>query len=367
MQIRPRLDEGHQESVNILKTMPPDEALKKLQALEIIDKDLYDRKFSNLRKQNTQQKKQLEIRNEELKDINKKIDTILEVDNADFKMVQFQNKEVDKKEVCAIIGYSDWHIEEVVDPDVVNGLNEYNIDIAQQRVVRLFENTASLIKKEQKSNKVNKMMIWLGGDFMSGYIHDELEEENQMSPTEAVIWLRDILLNGIRYLMDTTGIEDVIVQTNAGNHGRTTQKKRIGTDYKNSYEFLLYQILKKELDEETQFILNKSQYGYVDIYGYKIRTMHGDMVRYQGGIGGISIPLIKHIHRLNQQVRADINILGHFHQLISPTNDINVNGSLIGPSAYSIARGYSPEKPQQMFKTLSPEHGIVGSYPIFCE
>ena len=96
-----------------------------------------------------------------------------------------------------------------------------------------------------------------------------------------------------------------------------------------------------------------------------MRFFHGDALKYGGGIGGLSIPLIKYLHRKDEQRKADFNFLGHFHQLLYPTHASCVNGSLIGLSAYGYKIGFKPERPAQAFTLLDEKRGFTIKIPIF--
>ena len=48
-----------------------------------------------------------------------------------------------KSQACPVLLASDWHIDERVDPETVNGRNKYNPDIARERATRFFQNGAS--------------------------------------------------------------------------------------------------------------------------------------------------------------------------------------------------------------------------------
>ena len=97
------------------------------------------------------------------------------------------------------------------------------------------------------------------------------------------------------------------------------------------------------------------------------RFWHGDSVKYGGGIGGLTIPLIKAIHKYNEQVDAYFNFMGHYHQLWQATRDCIVNGSGIGVSPYAQRIGASPEEPMQSFALMDNKYGITAKMPIFCK
>lgn len=65
------------------------------------------------------------------------------------------------------------------------------------------------------------------------------------------------------------------------------------------------------------------------------------------------IPIYKALARYDTVRRADLSVLGHFHQLTSLT-DLIINGSLCGYSEYSLTIGARFEPPAQAFTILDP-------------
>jgi hypothetical protein len=267
-----------------------------------------------------------------------------------------------------IISASDWHIEEKVEFGVVNGFNEYSLKIAEQRGKKFFTNLLKVNSIFSKDVNINDLVIWLGGDFISGYIHDELIENNHLSPLEATRMAKRMILSGIRYILDNTKL-NLIIPCSVGNHGRNTKKMQPSTGYKNNYEFMMYMDLQDIFDgnKRVKFHIPISDDCYIETLGYINRFFHGNQIKYGGGIGGLSVPLIKYIHRKNQQQQADMNFLGHFHQLLYPTSDSCVNGSLIGLSAYGYQLGFKPETPSQAYTLLDEKRGYTIKTPIFCD
>jgi len=117
----------------------------------------------------------------------------------------------------AVIVASDWHVGERVDPATVNGLNEYSPDIARERAIHFWHNAVTLINE---SPYVNKLVIALLGDFISGTIHPELLENNYLSPMEEILFAQELLLDGLQYVVNNTSISpsDIQIPTSSGNH-----------------------------------------------------------------------------------------------------------------------------------------------------
>lgn len=251
---------------------------------------------------------------------------------------------------AAVALASDWHVEERVDPKQVNGLNRYEPGIARERAARCFERTVRLTEIQRAGTEIDTLVLWLGGDLMTGYIHEDLSESNYLSPTEAVLLVIEIIEAGIRYLLAKGDFARIVVPCSYGNHGRTTQRNRIQTAARNSYEWLAYHILAQRFRDEkrVQFHISDGYHTMLDVYGVRVRFHHGDGLRYAGGIGGLLIPLRKRIDAWNGAVEADLDCLGHWHQL-QFFSDAVVNGSLIGWNAYAHQTGCRFERPQQAF------------------
>ena len=46
---------------------------------------------------------------------------------------------------------------------------------------------------------------------------------------------------------------------------------------------------------------------------FNLRLYHGHQIKYSDGVGGLTIPLNKWQAKQDQIVRADFNLMGHYH------------------------------------------------------
>ncbi len=268
----------------------------------------------------------------------------------------------------AILNLSDWHVEERVDPSTVNGFNEYNPEIATQRAERTFQKAAQLIEAERSMSKIDELVTHWGGDFITGYIHPELAESNYMSPTEATLFAGDLLCGGLEYLKKRSGCKRIVVVTSTGNHGRTTDKQRIATDYKNSFEWLMYKHIERfyRNDPKVQFKVSNGYHNWLDVQGKPIRFHHGHAFRYQGGIQGASVPILRKISRWDQQRFAWLDVFGHLHFYL-PGEKFVQNGAMIGYGAYGeFAVGGRCMPIQSLIIVDKSQEIPVCVKPIFC-
>lgn len=267
---------------------------------------------------------------------------------------QIKSKSLSDATAFALIG--DWHIDEIVDPREVSGVNEFNDIIAVKRVDRLFTTIISLLEMCQSRSKIDTLVLTLLGDFISGWIHPDLVESNELTPPEAVIRMFDLLIGGIDFLLKHTKV-DLIISGSIGNHSRITERFRTKKRAEKSFEWIVYEFLVRwyaaKGEKRIKFVLPKGNFNWLKVYDQDIRIHHGDAIRYQGGIGGVEIPLKKAIAQWNKARRADIDILGHWHAR-KTSSEFCINGSLIGYSQFAETIKADYEPPSQSFFILRP-------------
>lgn len=256
------------------------------------------------------------------------------------------------REMTAVAIASDWHVEEPVEPEKVEGRNEYTLAIADRRVTRFFDAIIDMVDHHRAGGRIVVRDLVLGfiGDLMTGDIHDELVESSQLSPTLTALWLKPRIVAGVRRVADALDLRSVTIPWCRGNHGRIGQKKKVSTGAENSYEWLLGKLVEQDLadDPRVRCVTTKSEHQFVRVYDWTLGFTHGDQINYGGGVGGISIPILKALSSLDSVKRADLRFMGHFHQF-RDLHAVIVNGSLIGyaPFGYHVKAPYEP--PAQAF------------------
>ena len=272
-----------------------------------------------------------------------------------------------KHKATAILMLSDIHCEERVLPETVNGENDYSLDVCQLRMAELQERFLACLEHERNQADIRRVLIWLGGDFITGHIHPDCVEVAQLSPMNATRWIAERL----RGMVDAIAAhaDEVIVCTNAGNHGRSTEKNRIATELEHSWEQMMYHTLaREERNANVRWQIAEGHLGYVDLDGFLVRTTHGHSIRYAGGVYGLALPASKAIARWDAGRRADLTIFGHYHSWgwLRGARYI-ANGSVIGHSPYA-ERVASPERPCQGMAVIDHgRHEVTRAYPLFCD
>lgn len=274
----------------------------------------------------------------------------------------------DTTPATVIVALSDWHVEERVDPATVNQLNDFDLDVCDRRIEELAERFSHLLEHERQLVPVDRVVVWLGGDFISGHIHPDTAEMAQLAPLAATRWAGE----RIRGFLDmVAGIAaEVIVVTSSGNHGRSTEKLRVGTELDHSFEQDLYlRAAAEEKNKNVRWQVGTGYLNYLDLDGFRVRFHHGHAIRYGGGVGGITIPTNKAIGAWNAVEHADLTVFGHWHQFSWMRAGKYVsNGSLIGHSAYATRIKAAYEPPCQSFIVI--DHGrqeVTSAKPIFCD
>lgn len=260
-----------------------------------------------------------------------------------------------KAVACAVL--SDLHVEEPVDKEKVHGINEYNLEIAKTRVHAFFRNVLRLTNIYSASSDIKTIYLMILGDTFSNWIHEELAETTLLTPTEAANFAMSLLIDGINFLLENSEYE-IIADCIPGNHGRITKMRRITNNTETSLETFMYQQLARCFSDEARLSIRVagSKMLYRQFFDFTIRTIHGDDIGYSGGVGGITIPIRKKIAAWDKAIKANLTVMGHFHQLMYG-GDFVVNGSGIGYNAFAQSIGASPEKAQQAFFILHEKDG----------
>ncbi len=266
---------------------------------------------------------------------------------------------------------SDLHWGEVVFPKQVNGVNEFNLSIAHKRMRYTVDTAIHLLKILDSDLNYPGIVVPLGGDMISGDIHEELATTNAMPTMPTVFDLMEQLIAAISLLADTFGY--VFCPCVGGNHGRNTKKVQAKNRNHTSFDWMLYQMLANHFkaDKRITFYIPDGSDALYRIYGTRYLLTHGDQFRGGDSIIGPLGPLT----RGNQKKLArntavdmtyDLMICGHWHQYIHLERLI-VNGSMKGYDEYAWTSNFGFEPPRQALWVTHPKYGITYRMPVLCE
>lgn len=176
---------------------------------------------------------------------------------------------------------SDLHWGEVVDGRQINGVNQYNLDIAHSRIRHLAERAVHLCKIISPKMEYPGLVLPLGGDMFSGNIHDELTATNELNSMPCVLDLYGTLVWMIKFFLDH--FPAVFIPCVTGNHGRDTKKIWAKDRHHTSFDWLLYCLLAKyfEQDKRVTFLIPDGPDAYYQVYSHTYLLTHGD--QFKGG------------------------------------------------------------------------------------
>ena len=268
----------------------------------------------------------------------------------------------------AIALFSDAHIEETVKSASVMGLNEYNVKIAKERIEKYFANLVSCLN----TDKVEYLLFASLGDTISGFIHEELSQSNELTPLEATFEAQNLIYNGLKYICDNTELKHIKFVGIVGNHSRVTNKIQHSNGYKMSYEWLMYKNIQKQAELEglpIEFDIPESEMAIEDTSdGKRFLFIHGFQIKGSGNgtVCGIYPSLGRLSLKYGKVYKQDKIYLGHFHSCISIPNAV-VNGSIIGYNSYALTNGFAYEEPAQMYELYDTNIGQLLTRQIYCK
>ena len=270
---------------------------------------------------------------------------------------------------------SDFHYGEVVKPDAVGNLNNFNKKISQSRLKSTVETAIDLCHNHMVNPKYPGIVLALGGDMMAGSIHDELIESNDGTNIDHVLELFDQLVWTISTLADKFG--KVFVPTCYGNHSRMYQQYRNKEAAHLSFDWMLYNMVEKHFkankDERIRFLIPTGFDTHYKIYNTSYLLTHGDRLGVRGGTGivGMLGPIARGVQKVRSEYAnfgksIDYVIMGHYHQYISIKGAI-VNGSLKGYDEYAMSNRFAFEIPKQALWFTHPQYGVTFQVPVIAE
>jgi hypothetical protein len=263
-----------------------------------------------------------------------------------------------------VLLYSDLHAAEVVSYEAMNGLNEYNWDIMLERHQRLARAIRSF--KKNRPYPIDKLYILGLGDMVTGDIHDELRETNEMVVSEAAVRLGNDMAEFISVELAPL-YDEIQIGAVVGNHGRTTAKPEFKSASKN-WDWIAYKIMQQRLSQYENITIELPA-GFeqiVKVYDKNILLFHGDGIPSNmpgvpwGGIQRRTKELADTYHAMGTHI--DHFACGHFHE----ANTVNqkrilMNGSIKGPDEYSMKRFGGGRPACQVLHTFHPTRGLVST------
>lgn len=303
----------------------------------------------------------------ELTTENEKLKKIAQFSTTPMKTPRFLTAKPSAKAHTALLGttLSDMHFDEVVLPDEIHGLNAYNRDIAQLRLERYYQKLVTIAKHHWTGASYTGIIAGLGGDSLSGDIH-ELKETNDDASLSGMFYWAEQIAGGYEYLLSEFPSIPIYVPCIFGNHGRLTDRPVAKRAARNNLDWGIFQLLARHFKDNDRITFDITEGMGVRFNMHNVRVLysHGDVPRSNGGggIGGIWPTIKRNRARVMDQWRHDpfdYWMIHHYHTYIPFADGLAVNGSTKGPDEWSMRMGFAPEQAQQAAWTITPEQGIT--------
>ena len=358
--------------------------LKKLQSdnieepkpieISIISDDA--KKAHRLEEENKVLKKALNEAKSHVHDSTRINEVLYELNNFKYiKKLKPDFNKLDKKvNGVPVLMISDTHYGEVVKPEEVGGVNEYNSEIAERRINYTVDEAIKIIKNDWTAYNTEWLVMPLIGDLLSGDIHEELTESNDIKILPSVMKFADIMIHQIYKLKEE--FTSLYLPMVVGNHGRRHKKPRAKGQVYENYEYLVYKLIEREFNDDENVVIQISDMPDMrfDIFNKRFLLTHGHTLG--GGGGGIAgiLPLLYRGNYKKQERAISLNnsydtlLIGHWHQSLF-LGRVIVNGCTKGIDEYALNNlNISNEPPSQNLFMVDRNYGaITYRLPIFCE
>lgn len=298
-------------------------------------------------------------------------------DPAWLKPIKARNK-TEANQATLVAFLSDVHAGEVVRPEEMFSYNKFNLDICDARLRRFFDKTIDVAHRYFAGVTYDGIVLALGGDLVSGDIHDELAQTNELSVFDTTLWVAPRIVAGIEKLAEEFGRVHVV--SAPGNHGRDSKKPRHKKRSAHNADthiakMVAYSFTTNNKSANVSFDIPESFDVDFKIYDYVFSMEHGDNLQKNnpgtaeiGALGPVKRGTLRKSKQHQEEGRPfHYNLVGHFHQYVpAPSQGFIMNGSVKGYDEFARNYHLKPEQPQQALVVIAPEHGVTMQAPILC-
>ena len=276
-----------------------------------------------------------------------------------------------------ILGLTDNHYTQQVDPTLNGGENLHNEKISFQRVSSIIFKANQIIEEAQSKHGVSEALVWLGGDSMvNADLHPNFQRLTPYEPLEELEIVYNIKMNLFDQIMSgPLRRVPLRVHGSLSNHGRDGKKEEVSAEmaYRRSYDVSLYKNLDRSLP--INFTIEPTYFGIESVGGVKCLLHHGHMVNmrvmphtnfYQPNWTQLGRRLI---HPKHQGIK--LAMIGHWHtaaEYMSNGFTFVSAGCTVGQDGYAYGHGFLPEPPSQpLIEIDSVTKQVVQVHRIYCD
>jgi len=272
----------------------------------------------------------------------------------------------------AVLVLSDSHGDQEILGKRVQGLEEYNFDVACIRAQRIVDTTISHLKQNLKGYNFERLYIVGLGDYVNGDIHKATEHSKWKNALKNSMGMGELLAMMITDL--SRHFPEIVFTSVSGNHGRRSIKK----DYRGAQDNWDYMVachaatrLQGLIEEKRLKVFFPDSWAMgLSIYDWNFILNHGDDIRSWNSIPWYGIE--RKTRRLNAigAVTGDIPnyfLFGHFHNMATQqhtTGETIINSSWSATDEYALNSLGAYSEPYQWLFGVHPQYGISWRLPI---
>lgn len=308
----------------------------------------------------------------EVKRLSRRVELFSDLSNQRINLPKsFFPAKSNKKAAIATALLSDTHFDEFVIPAEIGYVNGYSREIGDARLRKFFNSVIRLSRDYSYGVDIQGLVLAMGGDIISGNIHQELAATNEYPVSETLIHYTGEIATGIKMLAEE--FKSVFIPSVPGNHGRFGEKVTFKHAVQDNWDYLLYNFVARELRNEKhiKFYIPVAPDAYYPVLNTRYCLTHGNQFRGGQGWMGALGPVMrgdtkKKTRQQSVKKPYDVMLCGHFHTQ-RYLGDAIMNGSMIGYNEYASCGNFSFEEPKQAYWLTSAEHGIDMFTSIHCK
>ena len=272
----------------------------------------------------------------------------------------------------AILVLSDSHADQQILSGRVQGLEEYNFNVACKRGERIVDVTTSHLLENMKNYSFKTLYVFGVGDYVSGEIHGAKEHSQWKNSIKNSMATGELFAQMLAELAQK--FSKIVFISVSGNHGRFSQKK----DYRGAQEnwdYLVGMHVKTRLQSliengSLDVVIPDAWSTVVNIEGWNFVLGHGDDIK---SFSGLPFYGIERKTRRLMSVNA-VNgivphyfVMGHFHQktsLAHTMGEIFINGAWNATDEFALESLGAYTEPSQLLMGVHPKYGVSWRMPI---
>ena len=272
----------------------------------------------------------------------------------------------------AILGWADWHADETVNLDVMQGYNQYDPTIMCRRAQYTVDDTLDVLFRIHAGTTFETLYVFDLGDSITGDLLDENKATRTMGVFEA---LRLVAHVRARALCELASHIEVVYVAVPGNHPRRSAKMQWKQPTENG-DWLIAQMMGDMCanNPRVRIVSPKAWTAVVNIRGWNHSLNHGYSAA-KGGYGGIpwyafqradgKLTALESAHG----ERIHYRWYGHIHQkselpMMDGEGDQFVIGSLMGGNEYALGALNAYASPVQKLVGCHEKMGATWRYPL---